>query len=142
MSNDVSLSGIPSPFYRVATRAIVLDDQGRILIMKNHDGDYELPGGGWEYDESFDTCLEREILEELGVAVASVEPGILCVYRGRGTHGKMNVRIAVRATLKSYDFKPVDMAHAEFVTKDEFLALDLKPAAEEELKDYAHLIWP
>jgi len=135
-----SLRDLPSPYYRVATRAVILDDQQRILIVENHDGDYELPGGGWEYDESFNVCLEREIDEELGVKVASVEPSILGVYRGRNSYG-MTLRVAVRVTLRSHDFKPVDMARAWFVSKEEFLKLDFKPTADEGMKDYADIIW-
>ena len=140
-TQQYSLRDLPSPYYRVATRAVIIDEQHRILVMQNHGGDYELPGGGWEYDEPFDVCLTREISEELGVEVAAVEPNILGVYRGRNSYG-MTLRIAVRVTLKSYDFKPVDMAHAWFVTREEFLELDFIPAADEGMKDYAGIIWP
>lgn len=132
---------IVSPYYRVATRAIILDDQQRLLVMRNHDGDYELPGGGWEYGESFAECLGREIEEELGVELAGADEHVLCTYRGEGRYSGMALRIAVRARLKSYDFKPVDMAEAFWVTRQEFLTLDLKPAAEEGLKAHADLIW-
>jgi len=134
------LAELPSPFYRVATRAIILDDQQRILVGQDQEGNYELPGGGWEYDEPFDVCLAREIKEELGVEMASAEREILCVYRGQTKYGA-TLRIAVRATLKSYDFKPVDLASARFVTKEEFLRLDFKPTANEGVKDYVDRIW-
>ena len=132
---------IPSPYYRVATRAIILDDQNRLLIMENHDGDAELPGGGWEHGEPFDECLRREIMEELGVELEWCDSQVLCMYRDRNVHGAMSLRIAVRARLKSYDFKPVDMLRAFWVTHDEFMQLDLVPAAEEGLKQYAGMIW-
>jgi 8-oxo-dGTP pyrophosphatase MutT (NUDIX family) len=137
----VPKASIVSPYYRVATRAIILDDQQRLLVMRNHDGEYELPGGGWEYGESFADCLAREIEEELGVELAGAESRVLCTYRGPGRLSGMALRIAVRARLKSYDFEPVDMAEAFWVTRDEFMALDLEPAAEEGIKEYADLIW-
>lgn len=140
VSNSVEPVPI-SPWYRVATRAIILDNQQRLLVMENHDGEYELPGGGWEYDESFRVCLEREIEEELGVVLASCDEDILCMYRGRNSHGKMSLRIAVRAKLSSFDFKPVDMKRAFWATRDEFMKLDFIPAAEEELKQHADKIW-
>ena len=132
---------IVSPYYRVATRAIVLDEQQRLLVMRNHDGDYELPGGGWEYGETFEDCLRREIAEELGVELLDAEPTVLCTYRGEGRYSGMALRIAVRARLKSYDFRPVDMAEALWVTREEFLDLNLAPAAEDGLRQYADLIW-
>jgi len=134
------LAQLPSPFYRVATRAVILDDEQRILITQNHYGECELPGGGWEYDEPFDVCLAREIQEELGVEIASAEQAVLGVYRGRNDYG-MTLRIAVRATLKSHDFKPTDMALVKFVTKDEFLVLDFTPAGDEGIKQFATIIW-
>lgn len=135
-----SLRDLPSPFYRVATRVVILDEHKRILVLENHDGEYELPGGGWEFDETLELNLAREILEELGVAIDQVNPDILGVYRGRNPYG-MTLRIVVSATLKSYDFEPVDMAHAWFVARDEFMKLDFKPTADEGMKDLADIIW-
>jgi 8-oxo-dGTP pyrophosphatase MutT (NUDIX family) len=138
---DEQLQNLPSPFYRVATRAIILDDQQRLLVMRNHDGEYELPGGGWEYDESFEECLAREIMEELGVQLSSCEQAALCIYRGRGSRRIEYLRIAVRATLNNHDFKPRDVAAAQWVSREAFMLLDLKPAGEEELKQFADMIW-
>ncbi len=134
------LRELPSPFYRVATRAIIFDDQDRILVMQNHNNEYELPGGGWEYEEDFAACLKREVQEELGVVLAEVGTQI-CMYRGRSTHEKMNLRIAVRAKLESFDFQLVDMKQAFWATREEFMALDFTLAGEEEVKQYADKIW-
>lgn len=134
------LAQLPSPFYRVATRAVILDDQQRILVGQDENGNYELPGGGWEYDEPFDVCLAREIQEELGVKMASCDRDILCVYRGYTEYGA-TLRIAVRATLKNYDFKPVDLATVRFATREEFMHLDFRATANEGIKEYADTIW-
>jgi 8-oxo-dGTP pyrophosphatase MutT (NUDIX family) len=135
------LAELPSPFYRVATRAIILDDQQRMLVAQDEGGNYELPGGGWEFDESFEECLARELLEEFGVELADVEPGVVCVYRGDTRYGMM-LRIAVRATLKNHDFKPAELLRPRFVARDEFMTLDLTATANEGIKAYADLIWP
>jgi mutator protein MutT len=47
----------------------------QLLITKRHDdahlgGLWEFPGGKREPDESFETCLIRELREELGIEVA------------------------------------------------------------------------
>lgn len=139
-SQQSPLHNLPSPYYRVATRAVILDDRQQILVAQNHDGNYELPGGGWEFDESFDISLSREIEEELGVEVAHIDPRVIGVYRGRNDYG-MTLRVAVRVRLKSYDFKPVDMAAVRFVSKAEFLDLDFKPTADKGMKDCADVIW-
>jgi 8-oxo-dGTP pyrophosphatase MutT (NUDIX family) len=131
---------LPSPFYRVATRAIILDSQQRLLVMENNEGEVELPGGGWEFDETLQECVTREIQEELGVELASIGK-FVGAYRGRGGRNVMYLRIAFKVELKSYDFKVNEMKRAWFVTREEFLQLDLRPAAEHGILEYIDEIW-
>ena len=51
---------------------------GKLLITQRHPeahlgGLWEFPGGKREPDESFEACLERELLEELGIEVTVLE---------------------------------------------------------------------
>jgi ADP-ribose pyrophosphatase YjhB (NUDIX family) len=55
----------PSPFYRVSVKALVFDRDGRLLVVQEPDGLWEVPGGGWEHGESFEECLARELAEEI-----------------------------------------------------------------------------
>ena len=57
---------LPSPFYRVSLKAIVLDHQERLLLGQADNGNWEVPGGGWEHPETLERGLRRELLEELG----------------------------------------------------------------------------
>jgi ADP-ribose pyrophosphatase YjhB (NUDIX family) len=51
----------------VATSAVVTDDQGRILLQRRRDsGNWALPGGAMESDESLTGSLIREVKEETG----------------------------------------------------------------------------
>jgi ADP-ribose pyrophosphatase YjhB (NUDIX family) len=133
---------LASPFYRVTAKAIVLDEQGRVLVMKNHKGNWELPGGGWEHDEGFSECLIREIREELGVGVETVGD-ILFIYRGENRRkGFKILRIVAPVTLSSNDFKPDDgIIAAKFVDKSEFMGLDLL-TEEGSVQEFADIIWP
>ena len=132
----------PSPFYRVGIKALVKNEQDRLLVTQSSDGLWEIPGGGWEHeDEDQRACLGRETLEELGVEVDFVGP-VRFIYRGRNKKGYMAMRLAVDATLVSIDFTPGDdMVAARFVSKDELLAL---PMADDEapIKGYADELWP
>jgi 8-oxo-dGTP pyrophosphatase MutT (NUDIX family) len=66
------LKNLPSTFYRVAVKCLVFDDTGRLLVAENEDGEFELPGGGWEHGESLEECIQRELQEELGVRAANI----------------------------------------------------------------------
>lgn len=130
-----------SPFYRVTAKALIFDEESRLLLLKNSKDNWELPGGGWEHDESFEACIKRETQEELGVGVKSVGP-IVCTYRGTNfRHGFKTLRLASRVELASHDFVLGDgMLDYRFVTEQEFSDLDLM-RAEGDVQSYAGLIW-
>ena len=59
--------------------AAILNPQGQLLIAKRpedkHQGGlWEFPGGKVEADESVETALKRELLEEIGIEVQQCEP--------------------------------------------------------------------
>jgi len=47
----------------------VLYDGGRVVLLENERGEWELPGGRLESGESPEICLAREVGEELGITV-------------------------------------------------------------------------
>lgn len=54
--------------YRVALRALIRNDKGEILIVKEKSHDWwDLPGGGLDYGESIEDGLKRELVEEVGL---------------------------------------------------------------------------
>jgi 8-oxo-dGTP pyrophosphatase MutT (NUDIX family) len=44
--------------------------EGKVVLVKNEHGQWDLPGGKLREREELVACLERELTEELGVAVA------------------------------------------------------------------------
>lgn len=56
-------------------RAIIRDDQGRVLFVRRSDNaNWVLPAGGIELGESVYDCLIREVKEETGLIVISATP--------------------------------------------------------------------
>lgn len=124
----------------MTAKALVFDDANRLLLVINDDGGHELPGGGMEHGESFLDCLHREAEEELHAQIARVGE-IRCVYTQRSMHSNVPVvRIAAVVELVNHDFKPDDtIVDYRFVTKKEFLALDMR--SEGNVQDFADTIW-
>ena len=57
----------PSTIYRVVAKALITDATGKILVVKEGQDFWSLPGGGLEHGESTKDCLQREINEEIGI---------------------------------------------------------------------------
>lgn len=61
--------------FGLAVRAILTDEDGKILIIKRstdsktNPGKWELPGGKVDQNESFDQALIREVYEETGLKI-------------------------------------------------------------------------
>lgn len=51
--------------YRVSIKALIYNDAGQILVVKE-DGRplWDLPGGGMDYGETFESALKRELYRE------------------------------------------------------------------------------
>jgi ADP-ribose pyrophosphatase YjhB (NUDIX family) len=63
----------------VAVTAFVQDDTGRILLIRRTDNDlYAIPGGALELGETLTQTVQREVMEETGVAVEVT--GLIGVY--------------------------------------------------------------
>lgn len=62
------ISKYPNTFYRVSLKAIIRNEQGEVLCVKE-DGSpaWSLPGGGIDHGESDRQALAREIYEEVAI---------------------------------------------------------------------------
>ena len=67
------------PLICPGVRAIIRDEQGRILLIRRSDnGAWGMPAGSMELNESILDCLKREVWEETGLKVLEATP--IAVY--------------------------------------------------------------
>lgn len=56
----------PDSLYRVSLKAIIRDEDGKVLVVKEKaDDHWNLPGGGMDHGETIHEGLKRELYEEL-----------------------------------------------------------------------------
>jgi 8-oxo-dGTP diphosphatase len=135
----------PESFYRVSVKALIYDTQHRLLMYKDDQGRWEVPGGGWDHGETFEQCIVRELTEE--IHATDIKVGALkFFYRGVTLSGYPKVNLAIAVSISSSELRPskdgtVDLVEAKFVTKEEFLALPFQ-AGEELIAAHVDQIWP
>lgn len=62
----------PNAFYRVSVKALIKDKDGKILVVKENQDTWSLPGGGLDHGEVSEQGLLRELNEELGIRTANI----------------------------------------------------------------------
>jgi len=68
----------PNTFYRVSVKGLIKNADGQILVLKENQDTWSLPGGGLDHGEDPIAGLKRELKEELGIELVSgITP--LCV---------------------------------------------------------------
>ena len=139
--NLEQLQKLQEPFYRVAIKALVFDAEHRLAIVINKDGLAEIPGGGWEADETIEACITREVQEEVNGKVAQVGP-VKCVVRSKSAHGWPVIRVLLTVELRdTSDLRPGEgMRAVRFLSKEEFEQQDFA-LTDHAIKAYAATIW-
>jgi len=92
-------SDVNAPRYPISIKGIV-EVRGRVVLLKNGRGEWELPGGKLEPNESPAQCVEREVHEELGVA-AGVD-ALLDVWM-------YNVQGVVNVFIVTFAMRPIEL---------------------------------
>ena len=120
---------LPDCHYRISIKGLLLDEtRGRFLLVREDNGNWELPGGGLDHGETPHECLRREIREEMGLEVTWIAESpsfFLAVEKQIPTENlgwQANVLYEMR--LKNLDFTPSDeCVEVRFVTPAEALML-------------------
>ena len=111
-----------------AVKALIINDHKFLILKQKLETMFfwDLPGGKIQYGESPTECLQRELLEEIGLKVEIKEPvGAWYFFR---LDGNQIVCLTYRCALVGQ--KTIDLTHNvgheniveyDWITKDEFL---------------------
>ena len=121
----------PPCFYRVSVMALIYNED-KLLLIKEKDGRWSLPGGGLEVGETFENGIKREIKEELGVEVLMLNKQPKFVWTLIDESHKNQVPkliLTFEVQVDSFDFKNDARESVEtgFFSKEEMKTLCLHP---------------
>jgi 8-oxo-dGTP diphosphatase len=117
--------------YEVSTKGLYQDESGRILVIQDEDGRWELPGGGLDHGEDIVESLKRECLEELGVSCEVVDAQPYKVWVGITEYNAPRLILLYRIKPLSFEFKNNPEAmEIKLITKEELKDLKLVPQLE------------
>ena len=128
---DPRLDQIIDCLYRVASKAIIIQDK-HLLIVKEPEGWYGLPGGGIDHGQDALQSLVRELREEIGVELdpTSIHPDPVCAYVGGSIKALPRVTLYYRVDAPS-DFSPQSQEPTyQWVDRSELGSVQLGPNIE------------
>jgi ADP-ribose pyrophosphatase YjhB (NUDIX family) len=115
------MEDIPTTFYRVSIKGLILDDtRKKFAVILEDNGYWELPGGGLDWPEKPEECLKREIKEEMGLTVTEVSSNPSYFLVGENMKGKRSVNVVFEVKVKDFNFIPSDgCREMKFISPEE-----------------------
>jgi 8-oxo-dGTP diphosphatase len=122
---------------RYIMAGVILNKENQVLLCKRSmrkqvaPGFWHMPGGGVENGESMQTCIERELAEELGVDTLEIGDQIVDSYEytvGKGVHHVDFIPVSVKGKIELDDendeYKWVSYANLENYVQGEKLDIN------------------
>jgi 8-oxo-dGTP pyrophosphatase MutT (NUDIX family) len=110
---------------------LIVHDNKVLLVQETPEMWWAFPGGGVDHGETVESCLAREIEEELGVPAKDVSSDFQIAYYniGKVVNGIPRMNLFYKVSLPEELLeKTAHVATWEWFTKDEFLELAMNPS--------------
>ena len=125
-------SNFPNCFYRVTIKGLSVRD-GKLLMIKESNGRWELPGGGLDFSEDIKLGFEREVKEEMGLKVKHMSerpvyvwPNHIANGSGRGIDWFYTLVVAYEVEFEDLNFTQTnECMELRWYNKEELANLDL-----------------
>ncbi len=111
----------PNAYYRVSVKALITNDEGKILVVNERGLGWDLPGGGLDWGESAGDTLKRELLEELGCTAEIDEYPCLIAPSSAKEYDRHVLWIVYKAKIKPEEIQKTDeVSEFAFVSVEDF----------------------
>jgi len=115
---------LPESFYRISIKAMVLNKDGKFMLMREDDGRWSLPGGGLDFGEKPFECLRREFLEEANMQLLTMQEQPFAFFTAPNPLGFYNANVVYQATVDVTDYQATPECLAfSFFSAEESLSL-------------------
>jgi 8-oxo-dGTP diphosphatase len=94
--------------YHVTIKGLFFDEQGRVMLVQEDSGVWDLPGGRIEHGEDFHGTLSRECQEEMGLDCRILDQHPYWAWSALDRDGLWKVVLCFRITLPHLNFTPSD----------------------------------
>lgn len=127
---------------KVAIKIFLTDEIGNLLVCRqNQDEDFEVVGGRVDVEESLMSCMQREILEELGVNVDCKNYKIIDSFQALNPneniqHLYLIVNIGLANEIKSKIVKTEEVKEIIWINKNNYKNNIYKKFLENQIENF------
>jgi 8-oxo-dGTP diphosphatase len=123
-------------YFQVSIKGLFFNEEGKLMMIQEKDGNWEVPGGRIQKGEDFIACLKRECLEETGLECEVLEYMPSIIYPSIDKDGRGRILVFYKIKLNSLEFKPSEeCVDIKFFSKSEIDSLQ-KPIQLNDLSKY------
>ncbi len=100
---------IQKAWYRISIKALIYNDKWDFLLVKENNWLWDIPGWWLDHWENYDSCLKRELYEEMWLKVISINKTpkyFITAHKPESKTRPWLANIFYEVKVEDFDFKP------------------------------------
>lgn len=102
---------VQKAWYRISVKALIYNEKWDFLLIKENNWLWDIPGWWLDHWENFDVCIKREIEEEMGLKVISIDKNpkyFITTHKPESKTRPWLANIFYEVKVKNLNFTPSD----------------------------------